>query len=57
MNSYEQKPPWTEIAEKASRETDPKKLLSLVEQLCAALDRQVKPRTDSAIRTDSRFDS
>jgi hypothetical protein len=33
-------PSWREIAEKASKETDPKKLSELVGQLCAKLEEE-----------------
>jgi hypothetical protein len=42
MTSDNEKPPWIDIAEQASKETDPRKLTALVEQLCDALDRRVQ---------------
>ena len=55
MNSDDQKPPWFDLAEKATNETDPSKLISLVEQLCEAIDK-VRPKDDLANRSDSKFD-
>jgi hypothetical protein len=52
MTSDNEKPPWIEIAEQASKETDPRKLTALVEQLCDALDRKVQSEVDSANRAD-----
>jgi len=57
MTSSDEKPPWIDIAEQASKETDPRKLVILVEQLCDALDRKFRPRVDLANRADSNFDS
>jgi len=57
MTSSEEKPPWIDIAEQASKETDPKKLAALVEQLCDAVDRKFRPRVDPANRADSNCDS
>jgi len=34
---------WLPIAEQASKEMDPEKLMILVEQLCSALDYRKKP--------------
>jgi hypothetical protein len=31
---------WVEIAERASKETDPEKLMRILEELCRALDRK-----------------
>lgn len=48
---------WQELAEKASQETDPQKLLTLVKDLCSALDGKNKPPVnsqDSEIDTDGR---
>lgn len=53
MSSDSPEPPWTEIAEKASKEPDPRKLLALVEQLCDALDGKVQLKVDPANRADS----
>ena len=50
MILYDEKPQWVALAEEASKETDHKKLSSLVEQLCAAIDSKVNP----ANRADSR---
>ena len=47
-----QRPPWANIAEQASKEPDPRKLLALVEQLCDALDGKVQPKVDPANRAD-----
>lgn len=52
MTLDNQRPPWANIAEQVSKETDPIKFTALVEQLCDALDGKVQPK-----RTDSRFDS
>lgn len=41
--SNEDKPtdkPWQEIALEASRETDPEKLMEVIEELCGALDKK-----------------
>ena len=50
MTLDDEKPQWIGLAEQASKETDHKKLSSLVEQLCAAIDSKVNP----ANRADSR---
>jgi hypothetical protein len=55
MTSDNEKPPWIDIAEQASRETDPRKLTALVEQLCDAIDSNV-PQVDPANRADPNFD-
>jgi hypothetical protein len=34
---------WRSIAEQASKETDPAKLMTLVEKLCCALDGERRP--------------
>ncbi len=37
---------WRSIAEKASKETDPEKLMILIAQLCSALDeRKARPQS------------
>ena len=41
---------WREIAEQASRETDTKKLIELVQQLSRALDEQDKKSTLATAR-------
>jgi hypothetical protein len=34
---------WVELAERASKETDPEKLMRIIEKLCRALDRETVP--------------
>jgi len=46
MTSSNEMPHWIELAEQASKETDPRKLSVLIEQLCAAIDRKSEPRID-----------
>jgi hypothetical protein len=53
MTSRNEKPPWTDLAEQAGKETDPRKSSALVAQLCAAIDRNVRPKVDIANRSDS----
>jgi hypothetical protein len=43
-------PEWLPLAEQASKETDTRKLSAFVEQLCEALDKEVKPKGNSAAR-------
>jgi hypothetical protein len=43
----EHHPIWLPLAEQASKETDPAKMIQLVEQLCHAIDAQ-RNRTDRA---------
>ncbi len=38
---------WLPIAEQASKEMDPERLMILVEQLCSALDDRKKPASPS----------
>jgi hypothetical protein len=42
----EQHPIWLPLAEQASKETDPSKLLHLVEELCRALDTERDDRSN-----------
>ena len=42
MTTHYEKPDWVSIAEKASKEQDPEKLIALVGQLCSALDSRRK---------------
>jgi hypothetical protein len=43
---------WIELAERASQETDPEKLMRIIEELCRVLDRETVP--DSAQVRPSR---
>jgi hypothetical protein len=43
---------WRELAEKASHEMDPKKLIELVQRLCAALEKESASRRET--NTESR---
>lgn len=52
MTSKNENPPWIDLAEQASKETDPRKLVALVHQLCAAIDTNVRFK-DIANRADS----
>jgi len=48
---------WLSIAEKASKEQDPEKLMALVGQLCNALDSRRKPmarESDPGIRNSQK---
>jgi hypothetical protein len=45
MNPYSEE--WRTIAERASKETDPKKLSALVNQLCCAFDERDKRRRET----------
>jgi hypothetical protein len=53
-------PNWRQLAEAASRETDPAKLLQIVGQLCRSLDKvhtneqatEPEPPQDEALQTD-----
>ena len=47
---------WQELAEKASQETDPQKLLTLVKDLCSALDGENKPPANSQNNNSSSDD-
>jgi len=38
---------WKELAEQASQEADPQKLMKIVKDLCTALDKEPKPPTNS----------
>jgi len=40
---------WKQLAEQASREPDPKKLMKIVKDLCTALDGEPKPPTTSSV--------
>jgi hypothetical protein len=42
MTTHSEKPDWLSIAEKASKEQDPEKLMALVGQLCSALESRRK---------------
>jgi hypothetical protein len=42
---------WYSLAERASKETDPVKLTTLVSELCNALDARLKPSSRAARRT------
>jgi hypothetical protein len=48
---------WYSLAEQASKEMNPEKLMTLVRQLCAALNERVKPRavesTDESVSDPS----
>lgn len=57
MTLDNEKPQCIGLAEQASKETDHKKLSSLVEQLCAAIDSKVRPNVDITNRADSNLDS
>jgi hypothetical protein len=35
---------WRDLAEQASKETDPEKLVKLIAELCDAIDHQTTPR-------------
>ena len=52
MTAKNENPPWTDLAEQASKETDPRKLAVLVQQLCDAIDTNVSHRVDIANRAD-----
>lgn len=54
MTSREEKTRWADIAEQASKETDPKKLSALVEQLYASIDNKSQANNDAA---DFPFDA
>ncbi len=45
-------PSWRELAERASKEPDPKKLLELVHELCDQLDRTEEEK-NSVMRQDA----
>jgi hypothetical protein len=46
---------WMQLAEQASHEPDPQKLMKIVKDLCTALDGEPKPPTSSpALNSDSR---
>ena len=53
MKSNDQNPAWRDLAEQASKESNPRKLVALVEQLCDALDGKVQSKVDPANRADS----
>jgi hypothetical protein len=42
MTTHSETPDWLSIAEKASKEQDPEKLMALVGQLCSALESRRK---------------
>jgi len=47
---------WREIAERASNETDPKKLIQLVRQLCDVLDQhEAKGKPTESPESPTRF--
>ena len=50
MTSNNGKPIWIELAEQASKETDSRKLNTLIEQLCLALDKKSEPKISAANR-------
>ena len=52
MTAKNENPPWTDLAEQASKETDPRKLAALVQQLCDAIDTNGRLK-DTANRADS----
>lgn len=48
MAMYVEEGDWRSIAEQASKETDPAKLMTLVEKLCCALDRERSQKSQLA---------
>jgi hypothetical protein len=49
---------WKDLAERASHETNPQKLLTLVKDLCSALDSENKPPVDSqSVKSNSADDT
>jgi hypothetical protein len=43
---------WQDLAREAANETDPKKLVEIVKDLCSLLDEQKKPPVSSRDRND-----
>jgi hypothetical protein len=48
---------WVELAGKASKESDPEKLMRLIEALCRALNEQEKGSPGARARANSSADS
>jgi hypothetical protein len=54
MTTHSENEEWLFIAEQASKEMDPAKLVSLVEQLCSALDDRQKAASPLTNQTNPR---
>jgi hypothetical protein len=41
---------WRDLAEQAAKETDPEKMVKLIQELCSAIDHQARPQQEKPIR-------